>query len=182
MTTDRPNTTQFLSRLLEQKCSGPGRHLAKEVTLDTGTTKPKRVDYMEFAPSNVINVSGIEKGIFTCYEIKSCKEDIYSGKGINFFGEKNYLVMTMQTWKDIQEDFRNGKLNKHIRTNFPHSSHYYGIMVAVPYGNTPEDEYENPTPIDKTKHWELKIIIPCKQGLRERSIIELLFCMLRANS
>lgn len=180
MITDRSNTTQFLSRLLEQKCSGPGKHLAKEVTLDYGTINPKRVDYMEFTPSNVVNVSGIEKGIFTCYEIKSCKEDVYSGNGINFFGEKNYLVMTMQTWKDIQEDFRNQKLDEYIRTNFPHSSHYYGIMVAVPLGTSPEDEYVNPTPLNDREHWELKVIIPCRQGLRDRSMTELLFCMLRS--
>lgn len=59
---------------------------------------------MEFSPANQCSVSGIEKGIFTCYEIKSCKEDVYSGNGLNFFGEKNYIVTTMACYKDITTD------------------------------------------------------------------------------
>ena len=78
----RSETTKFLSRLLEKsRFSGPGKYWAREVSLDYGYAagKPRRVDYMQFIPENQCSISAIEKGIFTCYEIKSCKEDIYSG-------------------------------------------------------------------------------------------------------
>ena len=48
---------------IREKFSGPGKHWAKEVCLDYGTVNVKRVDFMQFEPEGVINVSGIEKGI-----------------------------------------------------------------------------------------------------------------------
>lgn len=42
------------------------------------------------------------------------KEDVFSGNGLNFLGEKNYIVTTMECYKSIQEDIRSGKLNAHI--------------------------------------------------------------------
>lgn len=87
----RSETTKFLSRLLEKsRFSGPGKYWAREVSLDYGYAagKARRVDYMQFIPENQCSISAIEKGIFACYEIKSCKEDIYSGNGLNFIGEK----------------------------------------------------------------------------------------------
>ena len=83
----RAETTKFLGQLLvSTRIGGAGSHWASEVSIDPWTSKAKRVDYMEFCPANQYSVSGIEKGIFTCYEIKSCKEDVYSGNGLNFFG------------------------------------------------------------------------------------------------
>lgn len=141
----------------------------------------KRVDYMQFSPADQCSVSGIEKGYFTCYEIKSCKEDVYSGNGLNFFGEKNYIVTTMGCYKDILPDFRSGKFAKHIREEFPESSSYYGVMVAIPDGTEIADEFEKPTPIkSNTKRWKLAIVLPCRVGPRKRSMTELLFCMLRS--
>ena len=85
----RTETTKFLGKLLiDTRLGGAGSHWASEVSIDPWTPKARRVDYMEFSPANQCSVSGIEKGIFTCYEIKSCKEDVYSGNGLNFFGEK----------------------------------------------------------------------------------------------
>ena len=102
----RAETTKFLGQLLvSTRIGGAGSHWASEVSIDPWTSKAKRVDYMEFCPANQYSVSGIEKGIFTCYEIKSCKEDVYSGNGLNFFGEKNYIVTTMECYKEIQPDF-----------------------------------------------------------------------------
>lgn len=108
---DRAEVTKFLSQLLiNTRFAGAGKHWDSEVGVDSWTPKARRVDYMEFSPANQCSVSGIEKGIFTCYEIKSCKEDVYSGNGLNFFGEKNYIVTTMECYKDILPDFRSGNL------------------------------------------------------------------------
>ena len=101
---DRKETTKFLGELLErQYLSGLGKHWAKEVNIDPGSARThRRIDYMLFQPAGQCNISDIEKGIFTCYEIKSCKADVYSGNGLNFIGEKNYIVTTMQCYKDIK--------------------------------------------------------------------------------
>lgn len=134
----RSETTKFLSRLLEKsRFSGPGKYWAREVSLDYGYAagKARRVDYMQFIPENQCSISAIEKGIFACYEIKSCKEDIYSGNGLNFIGEKNYLVTTMECYKEILPDLKNGKFAQHIRENFPEcyaEIGNMGVMVAVP--------------------------------------------------
>ena len=178
---DRKETTEFLSNLLiSNRLTGRSKYYAREVSIDYGTANVKRVDFMQFEPKGVIYQSDIEKGIFTCYEIKSCKEDVYSGNGLNFIGEKNYIVTTMQCYKDIQPDMRSGKLWNHIKECCPEASPHFGIMVPVPYLLKPEDEYENPTELNIDIEWELKVIFPCNQGNRRRSMTELLFCMLRS--
>lgn len=178
---NRKNTTKFLSELLvSTRLTGQGKYYAKEVSIDYGTTNVKRIDFMQFEPAGVIYQSDIEKGIFTCYEVKSCKEDIYSGNGLNFIGEKNYIVTTMECYKEIQQDMRDGKLWKHIRECCPESSAHFGIMVPVPYLSNLTDEYENPTDLSVDIRWKLEIVFPCNKGRRKRSITELLFCMLRS--
>lgn len=184
---NRKEITQFLTDLLIYDRLSDRKYFAKEVTLDYGTNHSKRVDVMQFSPQGVIYASDIEKGTFTCYEIKSCKQDIYSGNGLNFFGEKNYIVTTMQTYKDIGDDFRNGTLGRYIIENYPESSHYYGFMVPVPRNIDLRDtdalyaEFENPTPLDGDIHnWKIHTIYPCREGPRTRSMNELLFCMLRS--
>lgn len=73
---NRKETTLFLSHILERtKLNVFGKHYAKEVSIDPWTSNAKRVDYMQFSPGDQMSISGIEKGIFTCYEIKSCKEE-----------------------------------------------------------------------------------------------------------
>ena len=178
---NRKDTTKFLSDLLISNClSGRGKYYAREVSIDYGTTNVKRVDFMQFEPSGVIYQSDIEKGIFTCYEVKSCKEDVYSGNGLNFIGEKNYIVTTMECYKDIQPDMRSGKLWNHIKECCPESSAHFGIMVPVPWSFNPVDEYENPTELNNDIEWELKVVFPSSQGSRKRSMTELLFYMLRS--
>lgn len=179
---NRKETTAFLSDMLIRRLSGIGKYYAREVSVNWGTSKEKRVDFMEFDPPAQYCTSQIEKGIFVCYEVKSCKEDVFSGNGLNFFGEKNYIVTTMQCWKDIQDDMRSGKLARHIDECSPDSSHYYGIMVAVPYMRNPTDEYENPTPLDSPDviGWDFSVVMPCRQGPRSKSMVELLFCMMRS--
>jgi hypothetical protein len=178
---NRKETTKFLGDLLiTDRLTGIGKYWAKEVSIDYGTINVRRVDFMQFEPAGVTAVSEIEKGIFICYEIKSCKEDVYSGNGLNFIGEKNYIVTTMECYKDILPDIQSGKLLNHIRLCSPESSLHCGIMVAVPWGSTPEDEFEHPTPLNDEIEWQLSVIIPCRQRLRKRSMTELLFYMLRS--
>lgn len=180
---NRKETTQFLSNLLEEQYfSGIGKYWAKEVSIDAWAAKgkPKRIDYMQFIPQNQCSVSAIEKGIFACYEIKSCKEDFYSGNGLNFLGEKNYIVTTMECYKELLLDMREGKFWDHVRENFPESAANIGIIVAIPRLAELKTEFENPTPLDNDQRWKLAVALPCHQELRKRSMIELLFYMLRS--
>ena len=167
----RSSITEFLNLLLESKLSREiGTQFAKEVCVDYGTTNQVRVDYMSFHPAHQLSVSGIEKGIFTCYEVKSCKADFKSGFGQNYLGEKNYLVMTMELYKEILHELPDK----------------VGVMVAVPYGIKAEDyffETEKLTEENiKNEKWCLKVIrnsyaLPSN---RKKSMIELLYAMLRA--
>lgn len=178
----RAETTKFLGQLLiGQYFSKFGNHWASEVSVDPWSANGKRVDFMQFSPGDQMSISGIEKGIFTCYEVKSCKEDVYSGNGLNFLGEKNYIVTTMECYKDILLDLRGSKFHKHLQECFPESSNYFGIMVAIPEWRKATEEFENPTPLDdNTQNWKLAVILPCRPGPRRRSMTELLFCMLRS--
>ena len=177
----RAETTKFLGQLLvSTRIGGAGSHWASEVSIDPWTSKAKRVDYMEFCPANQYSVSGIKKGIFTCYEIKSCKEDVYSGNGLNFFGEKNYIVTTMECYKEIQPDFRSGKFANYMREKHPDSSIYYGVMVPIPFWGEATEEFKDPTSLSEDRDWKLEVVLPCRQGIRTKSMTELLFCMLRS--
>lgn len=69
----RKETTKLLSELVEKLINphnDPRIYWAKEVTFDHYTAHAIRVDYMKFKPVNN-TVSGIEKGDFYCYEVKS---------------------------------------------------------------------------------------------------------------
>lgn len=187
---DRKQTTKFLTKTLIDTRLSDRKYYAKEVTLDYGTSHPKRIDVMEFKPQGVTYASDIEKGIFVCYEVKSCYADVYSGNGLNFYGEKNYIVTTMETYKKLQEDMRSGKLDSHI-CNFMgvNTCPNFGIMVPVPsfislkYTDRLYAEYDNPTPIDDSEAWQLWTILPQqRENHRVRSMNELLFCMLRAKT
>lgn len=169
---DRKQTTKFLSDLLvHTRFSGRGKYWASEVTLDYGYKHPIRVDFMQFEPKEQMSVSGIEKGIFICYEVKSCKADFHSGNGLNFEGDKNYIVTTMECYKQIVNEIP-------MRV---------GVMVAMPYSKSATDEFENPTPIPENynfnnpkEHWKFEIINNAYPINRKRSMTELLFCMLRS--
>lgn len=100
---ERPEITAALSAALEKKINpynDPRIYWAKEVTFNYSTNHATRVDYMRFKPVNN-SVSGIEKGDFYCYEIKSSSEDFYSGHGLNFFGDYNYLVMPEKVYAAV---------------------------------------------------------------------------------
>lgn len=159
---NRKDTTAFLSNLLIERF-GNRTYWAREVSLDYGSANVKRVDFMQFEPAGVVHCSEIEKGIFTSYEVKSCKADYNSGFGRNFETEKNYFVMPMALYKELATEI-----------------HGIGVMCPVPAFGDKLGEFDNPTPLDADVRWELKVIKPAQRMYRNRSMTELLFCMLRA--
>jgi hypothetical protein len=56
---------------------------------------------MRFKPVNN-TVSGIEKGDFYCYEVKSSAEDFHSENGHNFIGDFNYYVMPEDVFDTVK--------------------------------------------------------------------------------
>lgn len=107
---NRPEITRTLSNLLEQHLDPKHDqriYWAKEVTFDYSTEKAVRVDYMLFKPVNN-TVSGIEKGDFYCYEIKSSVEDFHSKNGHNFIGDYNYFVMPEEVFEAVKREIPYG--------------------------------------------------------------------------
>lgn len=106
---DRKATTKTLSSLLEKHINPTNDsriYWAKEVTFDYGTLNQIRVDYMRFLPANN-TVSGIEKGDFFCYEIKSSVEDFHSKNGHNFIGYYNYYIMPLEVYEKVKDEIPN---------------------------------------------------------------------------
>lgn len=103
---NRPDITALLSGMLEKHIdphNDPRVYWAKEVTFDYATAHTVRVDYMRFKPDNN-SVSGIEKGDFYCYEVKSSVDDFHSKNGHNFIGDFNYYVMQAETFDAVKSD------------------------------------------------------------------------------
>lgn len=184
---NRKETTKLLTEILIQERMADRKYYAKEVTLDYGAAHPKRVDVMQFLPRGTTSASDIEKGIFICYEIKSCVQDVYSGHGLNFYGEKNYVVCTMETYKKLMPDIREGKFDNFRKTESPESSKYYGFLVPIPkeiYLHDSDAMHENFMEPKKfggeASDWKLWTAAYCREGRRNRPVTELLFCMLRS--
>ena len=100
----RPEITAKLSSLLEKHIEpyhDPRIYWSKEVTFNYATNNQVRVDYMLFKPVNN-TTSGIEKGDFYCYEVKSSVEDFRSKNGHNFLGDFNYYVMPEEVLEEIR--------------------------------------------------------------------------------
>lgn len=149
----RPDITKILS-LSTQKHINPYDdqriYWAREVTFDYMTDHAVRVDYMKFKPVNN-TVSGIEKGDFFCYEVKSSVEDFHSKNGHNFIGDYNYYVMP--------ED-----VHVKVSNEIP-----YGIGVLVPdHKNYFGDWYD------------LKSVKKAKRKDRTRPVSEMLLMMFRS--
>jgi len=187
---NRKQTTKLLTDILINDRLSDRKYYAKEVSIDYGTDKVKRVDVMEFVPKGVLHTSDIEKGHFVCYEIKSCKEDIFSGNGLNFLGEENYIVTTMEIYSKLCKEgiIADGTITEFIKEHNPESSINYGFLVTVPSKITDLrnktaiiEEFENPTKFEgNVGDWRLYKITPCIPTGRDISTIELLFCMLRS--
>lgn len=103
---NRPEITALLSLSIE-KYINPYKdtriYWAREVTFDYYTDHAVRVDYMKFKPVNN-TVSGIEKGDFFCYEVKSSVEDFHSKNGHNFIGDYNYYVMPEDVFEKVKSE------------------------------------------------------------------------------
>ena len=112
---NRREITKALSNYLEKHLN---RHndtriyIAREVTFDYATGHAIRVDYMRFKPVNN-TVSGIEKGDFYCYEVKSSVDDFHSKNGHNFIGDFNYYVMPADVYATVSSEI----------------PHYVGVLV-----------------------------------------------------
>lgn len=101
---NRKETTKQLSKLLENYLNPYNDtriYTAKEVTFEYGTTHSLRADCLRFVPVNN-SVSGIEKGDFYCYEIKSCVDDFNSPNGHNYVGDYNYYVMPKEIFNKVK--------------------------------------------------------------------------------
>ena len=70
----RADTTKLLTEILLSDKLSDRKYYAKEVSVDYGTDKTKRVDVMEFVPQNVSHVSGIEKGYFVVMKLSLAKQ------------------------------------------------------------------------------------------------------------
>lgn len=103
---NRPEITKELGARLEYHLdphNDPRIYWAKEVTFDYDSDQMVRVDYMRFKPVNN-SVSGIEKGDFYCYEIKSSVEDFHSKNGHNFIGDLNYYIMPEDVFLRVKDE------------------------------------------------------------------------------
>lgn len=106
MVSNRKEVTRLLSEQLEHHLNPHNDsriYWAKEVTFDYSTTNPIRVDYMQFKPVNN-TVSGIEKGDFYCFEVKSSVDDFHSKNGHNMIGDYNYYVMPRDVFEAVKDE------------------------------------------------------------------------------
>lgn len=150
---ERPEITTILSSSTEKYINphnDPRIYWAKEVTFDYATNNAVRVDFMKFKPVNN-TVSGIEKGDFYCYEVKSSIEDFHSKNGHNFIGDFNYYVMP----KDVYEKIKN---------EIP-----YKVGVLAPEKMNYRGEW-----------YDLKSVKKAKRQDRARSVSEILLMMFRS--
>lgn len=92
------------------------------------------------------------------------RADFESGFGRNFTGEKNYFAMLMAVYKAVAFDV-------------PHD---VGVLVPIPLNADKHEEFENPTELSADIDWKLCAMIQSHLQLRKKSMVELLFCMLRS--
>ena len=149
----RKEITSYLAKSLLEYLNpnrDPRIYLARGVTFDYRTDHAVRVDFMKFQPLNN-EISGIEKGDFFCYEIKSSVEDFHSANGHNFLGDYNYYVMPADVYNQVKEEIP------------------YGIGVLTPIS------------IDNPKGFSsLRSLKRSRQKIRGKSATEMLFMMFRS--
>ena len=150
---NRPEITTVLSTSVEKNINpynDPRIYWAREVTFDYATSHSIRVDYMKFKPVNN-TVSGIEKGDFYCYEVKSSVEDFHSKNGHNFIGDYNYYVMPEEVFEKVKNQIP------------------YYIGVFVPDRKNYRGEW-----------YDLKSVKKAKRKDRDRPVSEMLLMMFRS--
>ena len=153
MSSNRHEITKKLSEAVSchiNPKNDPRVYCAREVTFDYGTSHAVRVDFMRFVPKNN-SISGIEKGDFYCYEVKSSVEDFHSLNGHNFLGDYNYYVMPEEVYECV-------------KTEIP-----YGVGVYVPDGMLPRRDC-----------YRLRIVRAARRKDRTRPLAEMLLMMFRS--
>lgn len=106
MSSTRKDITQFLSEKTKQYIDPHNDqriYWAREVTFDYATSHSIRIDFMQYKPLNN-TISGIEKGDFYCYEVKSSLEDFHSKNGHNFIGDYNYYIMLEEVYEKVKTE------------------------------------------------------------------------------
>ena len=96
-------------------------------------------------------VSGIEKGDFYCYEVKSSVEDFHSKNGHNFIGDFNYYVMPEDVYEKVKDEIP------------------YKVGVLVPEKKNYRGEW-----------YDLKSVKKSARKDRERPVSEMLLMMFRS--
>lgn len=128
--TDRKEITALLSLFIEKRINpknDPRIYWAKEVMFGYATSHAIRVDYMKFVPKNN-TVSGIEKGDFYCYEIKSSVDDFHSKNGNNFIGDFNYYVMPEKVYEQVKNE-----IPYKVGVYIPEREHYCGEWLDLQF-------------------------------------------------
>ena len=161
---NRKEITKLLSDMLRTDVLY-GKYWANEVTFFHGEDGTIRIDFMKFEPKNQ-TVSGIEQGLFTAYEVKSCLADYRSKNGHNMIMDKNYYVMPMELYKKVVREL-------------PHD---VGVYVPIPYTKNKHEEFENPTPLEELAKMRttMRCIKSCHPQDRKISNLTVLFCMFRS--
>lgn len=98
-----------LSKRLESYMARRYHLWASEVYLSAytqdGGTIDIRPDFLAFSLSHgnyASKAAWVERGTFTAFEVKSCKDDFESGHGLNFIGDKNYIVTTREFGEQLR--------------------------------------------------------------------------------
>lgn len=162
---NRTEITAGLSELLRKRLKNECRRFAEEVTFYNPLI---RVDFVAFKPgrNGIFSVGGVETGVTSFYEVKSCMADFKSGNGLNFHGDENWLVAPTELVNALAgESFLN-----------------CGVYVPVPKGSSVMREMESPTPYSgEVDGWSLhvrdSIAYPTS---REYSLTQILAAMIFA--
>lgn len=152
---DRKEITAILSLSIEKHINPYNDtriYWAKEVSFDYSTSNAIRVDYMKFKPKNN-TVSGIEKGDFYCYEVKSSVEDLHSKNGHNFLGDFNYYIMPEEVYEQVKKEIP------------------YRVGVYIPEKNNYKGDW-----------YDLQSIKKAERKDRGRPVSEMLLMMFRSSA
>lgn len=161
---DRKKTTKTLGDLLIHSVLRK-KYWANEVTFNWGREGECRIDFVSFTPINQ-STSGIEKGSFAAYEVKSCVADYRSANGHNLIMDKNYYIMPMEVYKKVVNEL----------------PYYVGVYCPIPHGKSNHDEFESPTKAEQLTLDNCALVCIKNSHQKERSISNpvALFCMLRS--
>lgn len=154
----RPEITKILS-ISTEKNINPNNdtriYWAKEVTFDYSTTAAGRVDFMRFKPTNN-SVSGIEKGDFYCFEVKSSVNDFHSKNGHNFLGDFNYYVMPENVFNEVK-----GEIPYNVGVFVPKCKSHFGDWYDL-------KSVKNARRKDRTRPVSEMLLMMFRSAARER--------------